>query len=143
MPQNKEELFNAFIQWITQDGWGVIYRRDPRQDVPPDCAFIRMRYPGEVLFTSVGMVQFRTQEAGVTACQMFAEGSAEPCEWQMNFPRTNPQTFASPMFAEAHALAQSRWYRWKCALRAWWPTWSRPGPGAEQTTVPTRLTETA
>jgi hypothetical protein len=76
MPQSKEEFFNAFVQWVTQDGWGFIHRRDPRQAVPPDCAFIRVRCPGEVLFTSVGMVQFRTQEAGVTACQMFAEAHA-------------------------------------------------------------------
>ena len=73
MPQSKEDLFNAFVQWVTQHGWGVVYRRDPRQAVPPDCGFIRVRCPGEVLFTSVGIVQFRTQEEGVTACQLFTE----------------------------------------------------------------------
>jgi hypothetical protein len=143
MLQSKEELFNAFVQWVTQHGWGCGYRRDPRQAVPPDCAFLRVRYPGEVLFTSVGIVQFRTSEEGVMACQKFAEGSTEPLEWQMNFPCTNAQTFTSPVFAEAHALAQSRWYRWTRVLRAWWPTWLRPGPRADRTAVPTGLTKTA
>lgn len=143
MSQSKEALFNAFVQWVTQHGWGIVYTRDPRQAVPSDCAFIRVRCPGEVLFTSVGLVQFRTPEEGVTACQRFAEGSTEPCAWQMNFPRTSPQTFASSTFAEAHALAQSRWYRWKSALRAWWPTGSRSGSKADRMTVPKGLTETA
>src|SRR5262249_17924445 len=120
-----------------------VHTRNPHQAVPPDCAFIRVRYPGEVLFTSVGIVQFRTQEEGLTACQVFAESSAEPCEWQMNFPRKVHRTFPSPMFAEAHAMTQSRWYRWKRALRAWWPTWSRPGSRSTRTTVPKGLTETA
>ena len=43
MPQSKEDLFNAFVQWVTQHGWGVVYRRNPRQAVPPDCGFIRVR----------------------------------------------------------------------------------------------------
>ena len=134
MPQSKEELFNTFVQWVTHHGWGFGYRRDPRQAVPSDCAFIRVRCPGEVLFTSVGIVQFRTQEEGVMACQKFAKSSMEPFEWQMNFPRMTARAFASPTFAEAHVLAQSRWYRWKRALRSWWPTWWRTAP--ERATVP-------
>jgi len=125
MPQSKEQLFNEFIQFVTQHGWGVVYTRDPRQDVPPDCGFIRVRLPGEVMFTSVGIVKFRLREEGVAVCQTFAERSETPLEWQMNFPRTAPQTFSSPTFAEAHALAQSRWCRWKRALSTWWPSGSR------------------
>ena len=125
MPQSKEQLFNDFIQFVTQHGWGVVYARDPRQDVPPDCGFIRVRLPGEAMFTSVGIVKFRLREEGVAVCQTFAERSETPLEWQMNFPRTAPQTFSSPTFAEAHALAQSRWCRWKRALGAWWPAGAR------------------
>src|SRR5262249_22739272 len=125
MPQSKEQLFSAFVQFITQQGVGVIHIRDPRQDVPPECGFIRVRLPGEAIFTSVGIVQFHTGEAGVTACETFAERSEVPLQWQMNFPREYPKIFSSPTFTEAHTLAQSRWLRWKRALRAWWPAWSR------------------
>jgi hypothetical protein len=90
MPQSKEQLFNDFVQCLTQRGWGVVYTRDPRQDVPPDGGFIRMRLPGEVLFSSVGIVRFRTPEEGVEACRVFAERSETPLEWQMNFPRMPP-----------------------------------------------------
>jgi hypothetical protein len=125
MPQSKEQLFNDFLQFVTQRGWGVVYTRDPRQDVPSDCGFIRVRLPGEAMFTSVGIVKFRLQEEGMAACKVFAESGETPLEWQMNFPRTLPQTFSSPTFAAAHALAQSRWWRWKRALGAWWPSGSR------------------
>ncbi len=134
MPQSKEQLFNAFVQFVTQRGWGVVHTRDPHQDMPPDCGFIRVRLPGEVMFTSVGLVRFRTREEGVTACQAFADRSETPLEWQMNFPRMPPQTFASPTFAEEHALAQSRWCRWKRALGAWWPS------GARHSAKPDRAT---
>jgi hypothetical protein len=122
MPQRKEQLFNDFVHFLTQRGWGIVYPRDPRQDVPPDCGFIRVRVPGEVLFSSVGIVRFRTPEEGMAACRVFAERSETPLEWQMNFLRMAPQTFSSPTFAEAHALAQSRWRRWRRALGAWWPS---------------------
>jgi hypothetical protein len=79
-----------------------------RQDVPPDCAFIRVRLPGEVLFSSVGIVRFLTSQKGVAACRVFAERSETPLEWQMNFLRMPPKTFSSPTFAEEQALAQSR-----------------------------------
>ena len=125
MPQSKEQLFNDFVQFVTQHGLGVTHIRDPRQDVPLECGFIRVRLPGEAIFTSVGIVQFRGREEGLAACKAFAERSAAPLEWQMNFPREYPKTFTSPTFAEAHALAQSRWLRWKRALRAWWPSGSR------------------
>ena len=125
MPQSKEQLFNDFVQFITQFNLGAIHMRDPRQDVPPECGFIRVRLPGEASFTSVGIVKFRTQQEGVQACKTFAEHHEAPLEWQMNFPRAYPQTFTSPTFAEAHALAQSRWLRWKRALQAWWPAGAR------------------
>lgn len=67
MPQSKEQLFNDFIQFVTQQGWGVVYTRDPRQEVPPDCGFIRIHLPGEVMFMSVGIVKFRLQEEGLAA----------------------------------------------------------------------------
>ena len=60
MPQSKEQLFNDVVQFVTQYGLGVIHTRDPRQDVPPECGCIRVRLPGEAIFTSVGIVQFRT-----------------------------------------------------------------------------------
>jgi hypothetical protein len=135
MSQGKEQLFNDFVQFVTQHGWGVVYARDPRQEVPPDCGFIRARLPGDVMCTSLGIVKFRTREEGVAACQAFAEGSETPLEWQMNFPRTPPQTFSSPAFAEAHALAQSRWCRWKRALRAWWPAGARDGARPDRATT--------
>ena len=135
MPQSKEQLFNDFVNFVTQHGWGVVYTRDPRQDVPSDCGFIRVRLPGEVMFTSIGTMKFRTREEGMTACQAFAEHSETPLEWQMNFPRTAPQTFSSPTFAEAHALAQSRWYRWKRALGAWWPSGSRHNARPDRATT--------
>ena len=135
MPQSKEQLFNSFGQFVTQHGWGIVYTRDPRQDVPPDCGFIRVRLPGEVMFTSVGMVKFRLQEEGMAACQAFAEHSETPLEWQMNFPRTPPQTFSSPTFAEEHAIAQSRWCRWKRAQGSWWPTGSRHSASPDRATT--------
>jgi hypothetical protein len=88
MPQSKEQLFNTFLHFTTQHGWGVVYTRDPRQAVPPDCGFIRVRVPWEVMFTSVGMVKFRLQEEGMAACKAFAERSETPLEWQMNFPHS-------------------------------------------------------
>jgi hypothetical protein len=135
MPQNKEQLFNDFLQFVTQHGWGVVYTRDPRQDVPSDCGFIRMRLPGETMFSSAGIVKFRTREEGVAACQAFTERSETPLEWQMNFPRTPPQTFSSPTFAEVHGLAQSRWCRWKRALGAWWPSGSRHDASSDRVTM--------
>src|SRR5262245_64559373 len=98
MPQSKEQVFNDFVQFVTQYGWGVVYTRDPRQDVPPDCGFIRVRLPGEVMFTSVGIVKFRTRAEGVAACQAFIERSETPLEWQKNCPRTAPQAFLSTKF---------------------------------------------
>ena len=124
MPQSKEQLFNDFVQLVTQHCQGVVYIRDPHRDVPPECGFIRVRLPGEVIFTSVGIVKFRTREEAVAACEAFAAHNETPLEWQMNFPRASPQTFSSPMFAAAHALAQSRWLRWKRTLCAWLPAWS-------------------
>jgi hypothetical protein len=135
MSQSKEQLFNDFVQLVTQHGQGVGYTRDPHRDVPPECGFIRVRLPGERIFTSVGIVKFRTREEGVTACEAFAEHSEAPLEWQMNFPRASPLTFSSPTFAEAHALAQSRWLRWKRALRAWWPSGSRHVAGPDRATT--------
>jgi hypothetical protein len=92
------------------------YTRDPHQTVPPDCGFVRFRTPGGVLFTSAGLVKFRTREEGVTACQAFAACSAAPMEVQMHFPHAAPHTFASPRFAAAQAVTQSRWHRWTRAL---------------------------
>jgi hypothetical protein len=51
MPQSKEQVFNDFVQFVTQHGWGVVYTRDPRQDVPSDCGFIRVRLPGEAVIS--------------------------------------------------------------------------------------------
>jgi hypothetical protein len=127
MSQSKGQLFSNFVHFVTQQGCGVVYTRDPHQDVPPDCCFVRIRAPGEELFTSIGIVKFRTREEGVMACKTFAERSDDPMEWQMNFPKASPQTFPSPTFAEAHAAAKSRWRRWKRALGAWWPSGSRHG----------------
>ena len=135
MPQGKEQLFNDFVQFVTQHGWGVVSHATRAREVPPDCGFIRVRLPGEVMFTSVGIVKFRTQEEGVAACQAFAERSETPLEWQMNFPRIPPQTFSSPTFAEEHTLAQSRWCRWKRTLGAWWPSGSRHGAGPDRATT--------
>jgi len=81
------------------------------------------------------LVKFRTREEGMTACQAFAEHCETPLECQMNFPRMPSQTFSSPTFAEAHALAQSRWYRWKRALGAWWPSGSRHGARPDRATT--------
>jgi len=106
-----DQLFDEFVCFATQHGYGERYTRDPRQAVPPDCGFVRFRTPGGVLFASAGLVKFRTREEGVTACQTFAECSATPMEMQMNFPRAAPHTFSSPTFAEAQAVTQSRWRR--------------------------------
>jgi hypothetical protein len=114
-----DQLFDAFVHFVTQHDYGERYTRDPRQAVPPDCGFVRFRTPGGVLFTSAGLVKFRTREEGVTACQAFAARSATSMEVQMNFPRAAPHTFSSPTFAAAQAATQSRWQRWKRALGAW------------------------
>jgi len=119
MLKDAAQLFDELAHFVTQHGYGEVYTRDPRQEVPPDCGFVRFRTPGGVLFTSAGLVKFRTREEGVTACQAFAERCGTPMEVQMNFPRASPHTFASPTFAEAQAATQSRWHRWKRALGAW------------------------
>ncbi len=121
MPKVKEQLFADFVHFTAIHEYGAGYQRDPHQSVPPDCIFLRFRYPGGGLFTSAGIVQFRQREDSFTACKAFVECSDEPMELQMNFPSESPHTFASPTFAEAHALAQSRWRRWKRTMRAWWP----------------------
>ena len=121
MAQGTAQLFDTFVHFVTQHGYGEQYTRDPRQAVPTDCGFVRFRTPGGVLFTSAGLVKFRTHEEGVTACKAFAEHCGTPMEVQMNFPRASPHTFASPTFAEAQAATQSRWRRWKRALGAWRP----------------------
>ena len=114
-----DQLFDEFVHFVTQHGYGEGYTRDPRHAVPPDCGFVRFRVPGGVLFTSTGLVKFRTREEGVTACQTFAARSAAPMEVQMHFPRAAPHTFASSTFAAAQAATQRRWHRWTRALGAW------------------------
>ena len=119
MLKDTAQLFDELVHFVTQHGYGEVYTRDPRQEVPADCGFVRFRTPGGVLFTSAGLVKFRTRADGVTACQAFAEHCGTPMEVQMNFPRVSPCTFASPTFAEAQAATQSRWRRWKHAVGAW------------------------
>src|SRR5215510_11908746 len=119
MLKDAAQLFDALVQFVTQHGYGEVHTRDPRQEVPPDCGFVRFRTPGGVLFTSAGLVKFRTREDAVTACKTFAEDCKTPMEVQMNFPRASPHTFASPTFAQAQEATRSRWHRWKRALGAW------------------------
>jgi hypothetical protein len=111
MLKDTAQLFDELVHFVTQYGYGELYTRDPRREVPADCGFVRFRTPGGVLFTSAGLVEFRTQEAGVTAGQAFAEHCGTPMEVQMNFPRVSPPTFPSPTFAAAQAATQSRWHR--------------------------------
>src|SRR5262249_57080820 len=122
MLKDAAQLFDALVQFVTQHGYGEVHTRDPRQEVPPDCGFVRFRTPGGVLFTSAGLVKFRTREEGVTACQTFATHSAIPMEVQMNFPRAAPHTFSSPTFAAAQADTHSQWHRWERALTACAPS---------------------
>jgi hypothetical protein len=68
MLKDTVQLFDELVHFVTQYGYGEVYTRDPRQAVPADCGFVRFRTPGGVLFTSTGLVQFRTRGAGVTAC---------------------------------------------------------------------------
>jgi len=119
MLKDTAQLFDALVHFVTQQGYGEVYTRDPCQEVPPDCGFVRFRTPGGVLFTSAGLVKFCTREEGVMACKAFAEQSRTPMEVQMNFPRASPHTFASPTFATAQAATESRWLRWKRAWGAW------------------------
>ena len=120
MPKGKEQVFADFVQFTVQQGYGVGYIRDSHQPVPPDCGFVRFRYPGGGLFTAAGIVQFRQREEGFTACKTFVASRDKPIELRMNFPRESPQNFPSPTFAEAHQVAKSRWLRWKRALGSWW-----------------------
>lgn len=121
MPKGKDELLADFSHFVVTQGYGKVHQRDPRQSVPLDCGFIRFRSPGSRLFTAAGIIQFRQREDGERACQVFVARSDEPLELQMNFSKESPRTFASHSFAEAVAMAQSRWRRWKRAVRAWWP----------------------
>ena len=122
MPKGKDQLFADLGHFVVTQGYGEVYQRDPRQAVPPDYGFIRFRSPGSGLFTAAGIIKFRQREEAEKACQAFVASSDEPLEVQMNFPKESPHTFASATFAEADALAQSRWCRWKRAVRAWWPS---------------------
>ena len=130
MPKGKDALFADFGHFGVTQNYGAIYQRDPRQSVPPDCGFIRFRSPGSGLFNAAGLIKFRQRDDGGKACQAFVASSDEPLEVQMNFPSEPPRNFASPTFAAAHADAQSRWRRWKRAVRAWWPS-RRPPRGGE------------
>jgi hypothetical protein len=121
MPKDKEQLFEDFVKFLTQQGYGEGYTHPQNQSVPPDCGFVRFRYPGATLFTSAGLVKFHKREDGCTACQAFAESSDEPIELQMNFPKEVPHNFSSPTFAKEHAIAQSRWLRLKRSIGSWWP----------------------
>ena len=121
MPKGKDELFADFGHFVVTQGYGEVYQREPRQAVPSDGGFIRFRCPTGGLFTAAGIIRFHQREDGEKACQAFVAGSAEPLEVQMNFPKESPRTFASPTFAEAEAMAQGRWHRWKRALHTWWP----------------------
>jgi len=121
MPKGKEQLFEDFVQFSAMQGYGNVYQRDPHQSVPRDCVFVRFRYPGGGLFTAAGIVKFHRREDGFTACKTFVERNDEPIELQMNFPSESPHNFPSPAFAEAHAVAKSRWRRFKRALGVWWP----------------------
>src|SRR5215475_1121285 len=76
------QLFDELVHFVTQHGHGEVYTRDPRQEVPPDCGFVRFRTPGGMLFTSAGLVKFRTREGGVMACKTFAEHCETPMEVQ-------------------------------------------------------------
>jgi hypothetical protein len=113
-------LFEDFVTFIAQHGYGEGYSRDPHQYVPSDCGFVRFRYPGSRLFTSAGMVRFRTQEEGFMACKTFVVHSDEPIELQMSFPRESPQNFPSPTFAREHEAAQYRWLQLKRSFGLWW-----------------------
>src|SRR5437660_1527018 len=108
MLKDAAQLFDELVHFVTQHGYGEVYTRDPRQEVPPDCGFVRFLAPGGVLFTSAGLVKFRTREGGVMACKAFAEQSVTPVEVHINFPRACPHTFASPSFSEAQASQPSR-----------------------------------
>src|SRR5262245_12913916 len=121
MLKDAAQLFDALVQFVTQHGYGEVHTRDPRQEVPPDCGFVRYRTPGGVLFTSAGLVKFRTREEGVTACQAFAARRATPMEVQMNFPRASPPTFTSHPSAAAQAATARRRPRGKPAGGAWRP----------------------
>ena len=55
MPKNKEQLFEDFVKFLTQQGYGEGYTRPQNQSVPPDCGFVRFRYPGAALFTLAGV----------------------------------------------------------------------------------------
>lgn len=116
----KEQLFDDFVHFVVQHGSGDVYTRDPHQAVPPDCGFVRVRYPGGTLFTSAGIVKFRTREEGLAVCKAFVEHRDEPIELQINFPRESPQNFPSPTFAEAHEVAKNRWRRLKRSFDSWW-----------------------
>ena len=120
MPRGKKQLFEDFVKFIEQRGHGEGYTRDPHQYAPPDCGFVRFRYPGALLFTSAGMVRFHTQAEGFRACKTFVEKSDEPMELQMSFPRESPQNFPSPTFAKEHEAAQIRWLRLKRSFGLWW-----------------------
>ena len=59
MPKEKEQLFADFVHFTAIHGYGAGYQRDPHQSVPPDCVFLRFRYPAGGPFTSAWIVQFR------------------------------------------------------------------------------------
>src|SRR4029434_5838063 len=92
MLKDTAQLFDELVDFVRQHGYGEVYTRDPRQEVPADCGFVRFRTPSGVLFTSAGLVKFRTREDGVTACKAFAARSATYMEVQINFPRAAPHT---------------------------------------------------
>lgn len=120
MPKGNDQLFADFGYFTVTHGYGDVYQRDPHQSLPLDCGFIRFRYPGGGIFNAAGIIQFRQRQDSVAACEAFVACSDEPLELQMNFQSETPRNFPSPTFAEAHAMAHSRWRRWKHAVRALW-----------------------
>jgi hypothetical protein len=57
----KAHLCDDCVHFVIQHGCGDVSTRDPHQAVPPDCGFVRGRYPGATLFTSAGIVTLRTR----------------------------------------------------------------------------------
>ena len=100
MLKDTAQLFDALVHFVRQHGYGEVYTRDPRQEVPADCGFVRFRTPGGVLFTSAGLVKFRTREDGGDGVQDVCRGLWYPNGSANEFPAS-----VSPHVRVAHVCA--------------------------------------
>jgi hypothetical protein len=85
MPKGTDQRFADFGHFVVTQGYDEIYQRDPRQAVPPDCGFIRFRFPGSGLFTKACQVFVYEVDEQIGAIPKHPEAHLWPSMVQCSF----------------------------------------------------------